>query len=229
MSSGTKCWACRKTYSNGYTLIEVLVALLIFSSMVMLATMALDQGLRQYHGLMEKGINFWDNAKHLWINRSFSSVTDYYVKNDDMRWYPYFRGGQEVISYVSLAPLAGDLPVVVWIVNERLNNGRRSLVYYELPVYTKTLKDMERDYFFGGYKKGSSIKLLEDVENVEIKFFGYDFNTRQDIWSGDFEGYKRKALPYLVKVTYAGAGKKNVLVFGLNTNSRRKMAYDDLF
>src|SRR5208283_6146541 len=77
---------------KGYTFIEVLVAMAIFSSMIMLATMALNQGLKQYRGLMEKGVNFWDKAKYLWIDSSFGTVVDYYVYKEKVGWAPYFYG-----------------------------------------------------------------------------------------------------------------------------------------
>ncbi len=160
MCSGTNHYLHGNRYPfKGYTLIEVLVALAIFSSMMMLAGVALNQGLKQYHGLAEKGIGFWDYAKKIWIDKSFNSTIDYYVYRRGDRWFPYFKGNQEGISYISLAPLAGDLPVVIWIRNEAAENGMRSLVYYELPIYTKSYEEIERNYIFGDYKKGRSIKL----------------------------------------------------------------------
>ena len=88
---------------KGYTFIEVLVAMAIFSSMIMLATMALNQGLKQYKGLMEKGINFWDKAKYVWIDSSFSAITDYYVVTDGGNGRPIFTATR-TDSYVSLSP-----------------------------------------------------------------------------------------------------------------------------
>jgi general secretion pathway protein J len=190
--------------------------------------MALDQGLKQYHGLMEKGVNFWDNARHLWLNRSLSSSVDYYVA-DRGKWFPYFYGLRDRISYVSLAPLVGDIPVVVWIIKERQDNGRFSLVYYELPVYTKGLKEIERDYVLNEYKKGQSIKLLSDVDNVEPEFYGYDLLKEKDEWSNDYQGDKKMTLPSLLKFNYIIEGRKNSLVFRINTNSMRKTIYHDIY
>lgn len=229
MSLSIRRWFHRqKSCSNGYTLIEVLVAMAIFTSMVMLATMALNQGLKQYHGLMEREINFWDSAKKLWINRSFSSAVDYYIYTDAGGWFPYFRGSQDVISYISLAPLVGDLPVSVWLKNERQDNGKRSLVYYELPVHTMTYKEIERAYIFSDYKEGQSIRLLEDVEGIEFKFYGYDLQRRQHAWSGDFDGSRKRVLPTLIKISYTNAGEKNTLIFAIKTDSMIKAIYNEM-
>jgi general secretion pathway protein J len=195
----------------------------------MLAGVALNQGLRQYHGLAEKGIGFWDYAKKIWIDKSFNSTIDYYVYRRGDGWFPYFKGNQEGISYISLAPLAGDLPVVVWIRNEAENNGMRSLVYYELPVYAKSYEEIDRDYIFGDYKKGKSLKLLEGVEGIEISFYGYDFPDRRYRWYNNFDGSRMKLLPSSIEISCRHDGKKDKLVFGINVNSLLKMYYNEFY
>jgi general secretion pathway protein J len=197
--------------------------------MMMLAGMALNQSLKQYHGLAEKGIGFWDYAKKIWIDKSFNSITDYYVHTRSDGWFPYFRGSQEGISYVSLAPLAGDLPVVVWIRNEAGESGMRSLVYYELPIYTKSYDEIDRDYIFADYKKGKSLKLLEEVEGIEFSFYGYDFNERRFKWYSQFDGNKMKLVPASIGISYAYGGQKGRLVFGINVNSLIKMNYNEFY
>jgi general secretion pathway protein J len=230
MYSGTNHYLHGKRhFSKGYTLIEVLVALAIFSSMMMLGGVALNQGLQQYRGLAEKGIGFWDYAKNLWIDKSFNSTIDYYVYKRGDRWFPYFKGNQEGISYISLAPLAGDLPVVIWIRNEAAENGMRSLMYYELPIYTRSYEDIERNYVFGDYKKGNSVKLLEAVEGIEFIFYGYDPFEKKFKWYSNFEGERMKSLPSSVIISYQQNGKKSRLVFGINVNSPLKMAYNDVY
>src|SRR4030042_3533877 len=213
MCSGISHCLHRKKYCfRGYTLIEVLVAMAIFSSMMMLAGTALDQGLKQYHGLAEKGLGFWDNAKKIWIDKSFNSMIDYYVYTRSDGWFPYFRVSQEGISYVSLAPLAGDLPVVVWIQNKAEENGRRSGVYYELPVYTKSYDEIERDYIFADYEKGRSLKLLESVEGIEFSFYGYNMRDRRYGWYNNFDGNRMNILPSSIIISYNHNGKKDKLV-----------------
>ena len=212
---------------EGYTLIEVLVAVVIFTAMLMLAGMALNQGLTQYHGLVEKGLNFWDYAKPVWIDKSFNSATDYYVHTRSDGWFPYFKGGPDGVSYVSLAPFAGELPVVVWIKGEDGDGGKRSLVYYETPVYTKTYEEIDRDYIFNDYKKGKSFKLLEGVGGIEFSFYGYDFTKRMYQWYSSFDGNKMKALPSLVKISYSRDPGRGDLIVRINVNSLVKRVYDE--
>jgi general secretion pathway protein J len=218
-----------RSLSKGYTLIEVLVAMAIFGSMLTLGGIALNQGLKQYQGLAEKGINFWDQAKEIGIGKSFHSMIDYYVYTRSEGWIPYFRGNENEISYVSLSPLAGTLPVIVWIRKEEGGSGQQSLVYYELPVYTKTYEDIERDLIFAAFKEGKSAKILEGVENLEFRFYGYDLLKRGSTWSRDYEGRKTKILPSAVVVSYTQEGKSEKLVFGTHVNSTGKMIYNETY
>lgn len=229
MSSDIKPLALRRMSSKGYTLIEALVAIAIFTSMVLLASMALNQGLRQYQGLMDKGLNFWDHARYVWLDRSFNSTIDYYNRNTENIWTPYFIAKNDLISYVSAAPLSGDLPVVVWIKNEKEGNGKSSLVYYEIPVYAKTFKEIEREYSFGDYKKGNSIKLLEGIEDLEISSYGYDPVARRYSWYKDYDARKEKMLPEVISIVFSKEGNKGKLIFGLNVNSTIKMSYNETY
>lgn len=216
---------------RGYTLIEVLIGVAIFSAMVILASMALSQGLSQYQHLKDKGINFWDKAKYLWLNKSLSSTVDYYVFSRGDGWFPYFRGNQELVSYVSLSPFAGDKPVVVWIRNERQEDGSRNLVYYELPVYAKALKEIERDYAFGDFKKGSSIALVKKAEDISITFYGYGLPDYRWSWTSEFDSAKKKTLPQTIKIAYKdkATGEKNSIILPINTNAMIKNVYNEIY
>jgi len=217
--------------SEGYTLIEVLVAIAIFTAMLMLAGTALNQGLRQYHGLVERGLNFWDYAKKIWIDKRLNSSIDYYVYTRTDGWFPYFKGSQRGFSYVSLAPFAGELPVVAWITDEPEADGKRSLVYYEVPVYAKSYEEIDREYVFGDYKKGKSLKLLEGVEGIEFNFYGYDLRSRSRKygWYSAFDGSRMKVLPSLVKISYLHGGERGGLTFHINVNSLTKMVYNEVY
>ena len=197
--------------------------------MLLLAGMALNQGLMQYQGLVEKGLNFWDYAKKIWIDKSFNSATDYYVYTRSNGWFPYFKGNQEGMSYVSLSPFAGELPVVVWIKNVSEDKGKRALVYYELPVYTKSYEEIDRDEVFGDYKKGKSLRFLDSVDGMEISFYGYDLRNRKHGWYGSFDGNRMKTLPSLIKVSYSQNGAKGSMLFTINVNSLTKTGYETLY
>ena len=210
---------------SGYTLIEVIVAMVIFSAMVLLGGMALNQGLKQYQGLVDKGLCFWDYAQNIWIDKSFHSTIDYYVNTNSRVWFPYFRGNQEGISFVTLTPFAGDQPVVVWIRKENKEDGKENLIYYELPVYAKSYQKIEEELASGAYRNGRSVKILDGVERIQFEFYGYDIRDEKHKWRKIFEGAETSQLPLLVRIEYMQGNEKRMLMYAIHVNSQMKRRY----
>lgn len=211
---------------RGFTLIEVIVAIAIFSVMVMLAGAALNQGLRQYKGLMEQGLGFWNYARVFWLSKSVNSVSDYYVKTDQDGWAPYFRGQKDTLCYVSLTPFAGRLPVVVWLKTERDPQGKLALNYYERPVYTLGFTELEELFNSGSYRNRQGISILSQVDTLGFSYYGYDDTKDRNTWSDHFEGHKRKKLPQVVRVIYRQGDTTGEILLNLNVNSLRKTKYN---
>lgn len=223
------CTGGKRRAAVGYTLIEVVVAIAIFSAMLLLGGMALNQGLKQYQGLVEKGLLFWDYAQGIWTDKSFHSAIDYYVHTDAHGWFPYFRGNQEGISFVTLAPFAGDIPVAVWLKKEKANGGKMKLVYYELPVYAKSYRNLEDDFASGAYRKGPSVKILEDVEKIKFEFYGYSVRDEKHLWRSVFEGADTRQIPLLVRIGYMQGGEKKTLMYAIHVNSQMKRGYEQSY
>lgn len=213
----------------GYTLIEVLVATMVFSAMALLAGMALNQGLRQYQGLVDQGLNFWSHAQKIWTDKSFNSTVDYYVHDVKRGWFPYFIGNQDGVSYVSLAPLAGDIPVVVWLRKELTGDGKSNLVYYEMPVYARSYRDIEWRFASGDYQKGRSVRLLEGADQMRFGYFGYDMHDDRHRWRDIYEGCVTRRLPLLVQIAYVRGGEEKMFMFGIHVNSHLKMDYEQRY
>ncbi len=221
----------RKTLpsNKGYTLIELIVALAIFSSMLLLGSLALDQTLREYRLLSERGFGFWQYSKVIWLDKSVASMTDYFVKTKDHLWFPYFLGNPQGFSYVSTAPFANDSPVVVWVVKEKNDKNKFDLVYYELPVLTKTYRELEDDFVFKNYKKGNSFVVLSDLEDVEFQYYRFDFVKRKFEWVSEHDARLKKVLPSAILITYKDRDGEKKLFLKVNINSMFKNIYDEIF
>jgi len=218
-----------REHPKGYTLIEVLVALAIFSGMLLLAAMALNQSIQRYQDLLKKDIGFWEYTKNIWLDKSLGSMSDYYVPSSGGTWVPYFIGNQSGLSYVSLAPVAADGPVFIWIKNERSENGKHRLVYYELPAYAKTVRELERAEIFAEYKKGIAVSLIDNIDSMNITFYGYDLALKQYRWSEEFYGKIRHLLPTIIKVTMLQAGSQIIRTFHIHVNSLTKLSYGERY
>jgi len=219
----------KKSASKGYTLIEVIVAVSIFTTMLMLGSIALNQTLMQYKALAQKGFNFWQYAKIVWLDKSIASITDYYVKDRQYGWFPYFKGDQNGFFYVSLSPFAGDSPCLVWVLKEKNEKGNYDLKYYELPVDTKKYEDIEDDCLFGNYKKGNSYLVLTDVQEISFQYYGLDINKKRYEWFSEFDGKLKKTLPSAIMISYKDKEGNKKLLLKVNTNSMIKLIYNEIY
>lgn len=218
-----------KSSKKGYTLIEVLIASLIFSAIVMLSLYALNQGLMQYKGILERGLNLWDTARVFWLQRSLSSAIDYYIYDGRKKlWYPFFKGNLDKIAYITLSSFSHDTPVFAILKKEQIN-GKFNLVYYELPVYTANLKELEDILTFKTYQKAVKFVFFEDLENLNFKFYGYDRFRQFYDWFSEYDGSSFLQLPNLIKIEYTKEGKNNFLYFPINVQNLRKVFYNELY
>jgi prepilin-type N-terminal cleavage/methylation domain-containing protein len=224
--------------SDGYTLIEVIVALAIFTMMAALSVAALDQGLRQYRKLMHEGTDFWKYAGSLWINKSFSGVFENVVHQDKVGQVPYFECGQSMISYASVSPLAGNMPVIAWLVREEgavaggITRGRAtigdgtvaaagsgSVVYYELPLNAKGGQAIAEDYLLQNYKSGNRMVILDRAENIVFNCKALNSETKISSWRESYSGRTGGRLPEAVRILYTKDGRPGMMYFSIYANA----------
>lgn len=214
---------------KGYTLLEVLIATLLFSMIVFLSTFALDQSLIQYQSIAKKGLNFWEDAKILWLQKSFSSAFDYYVYDErkDL-WFPLFIGKIDKMVYTSFSPFSSDLPVLVVLEKENLE-GKEALVYYEIPLYTLNFKDIEKILTFEEYKKFTSLVFFEDLERLSFKYYGYDRVKKFNDWFSEYDSSRSFYLPSVVKIEYSKNGVNDSIYGIINVQNLRKVYYNEIY
>ncbi len=219
---------CLFNDKRGYTLIEVVIAVAIFSMMILLGTMAFTQGLRQYKNILSHGLNFWQNAKYVWLTKSVGSMLDYYVKSP-YGWAPFFVGTSHYFEYVSASPIANSLPVVVVVELHQKKNNKYDIYYYEKPVYTMYYEDLERFYEDEEYKKYTRIGLFKNLDKVKLRYYGYNIQTREYNWYKNYSALKQKILPTLIKISYEKYGENHEIILGVNNNSLQKSIYNFMY
>lgn len=213
----------------GYTLIEVLLATMLFSIIVMLASFSLEQGLKYYHGLAERGLNFWRRAEPLWLNNIFGAMIDYYVRDEDKRkWYPFFTGTREFVAGVSGRALGERFPVIFVIEKEVEAKGKFALVYYELPVSTMNHKELKELIDFKQYKQWRKIKLYSGLVRVEFRYFGRD-EKNIERWHEEYDSWRYQSLPSLIRIDLSYDIGDDIIYLPLYVNSLHKGIYDEIY
>lgn len=212
---------------NGYTLIEVLISILLFGLIVLLVSYAISQGLYQYRGVILRTANFWEMSKILLLHKSFASTIDYYVKDED--WFPLFEGESNSILYITESPIAEFNPVIALIIIERKELGKKTLVYYELPIHTLNYKDIQEISNSEKYKEGKKIVLFKNLESVTFEYYGGDMQKESLTWYSNFSGKKQKNLPQFVKIILKFNEKRVNLTFSVKSNSLIKNIYNEIY
>lgn len=200
--------------SLGYTLLEVIIALLIFSTMTILAGRAFEQSLRQYELFKCREGDLWEEKKWILLQRTFQCVIPYALLSPKAQRYPYFIGKQNTISYVTNCPIANDLPVIVFLERIMDQKGKIKLVYYEYPIYSRDYSDIKGLEFTKEYRKGTQLIYLSDLSVIDFSFFGYDQRDRQWKWSMEFEGSQNLSVPKIVKISYKSPRQSETIFLG---------------
>jgi len=212
----------RQGKKKGYTFIEILLSLIIFSMTVGLVSYAITQSLDQYKGVIHKTAGIWQKTKIFWLQKSFSSIIDYYIKEED--WFPFFEGDREHIAYITEVAFAKDKPVLAVITCEK-----SSLVYYEIPVYTLTYREIKEIIQKGEFRKGTKVIIFENIEDPYFEYYGWHPDKDRPLWDSVYSGQKNKLLPLYVKITFKENNNRVFYLFALKNNSTLKEIYNEIY
>lgn len=216
--------------NKGYTVIEVIIATVIFVTAITIATASFVDGLKLLKNISEKDQSIFKLSKNIWIDSLFLCITDYFVFDEtDKRFYLYFDGSSDTASFVTECPLNNNLPSLVYITKQANSNGSYDLNLYQMTVSTMDLRDIERVIIFSDIKKSIPYKLVEDASLVYINYLVYDRKTKLYSWKSDYKFRQYYTLPSAIKITYQKDGYQNQLFFKiLNTNSSKNI-YNEFY
>lgn len=213
--------------SQGFTLMEALVALSLFFIIVGLISFSLSQSLTYLEKARQKVKPLHEVSQILWLHKSFASTIDYYIKGEE--WHPFFIGESSFVSYVSEWALIGDLPVLVVLTVEKDGQGKYSLIYYEKEVFSFKAGDLESYLKKGDFRHGRKWLLFKNLEEISFEYFGHRRDSLTAKWESRFLGKKESSLPVYIKITLKDKKEKREYLFQLKNNSNIKEIYRELY
>ncbi|EEY50293.1 prepilin-type N-terminal cleavage/methylation domain-containing protein [Vibrio cholerae] len=221
---------CVKQNSSGFTLIEVLVSLVVFSSVVSLVLVGLEQGRLQWDRSMRSTEHSYKLLlRKQWLDQLFSQSNGATFQISYGTEAPHFLGTSTDVSFISNAPIISG-PGTYASVNlalEAQNNGLNRLVFKQWP-YSDPYLGIPNEA-----TKTNTLVLIEDIQALEWEYYlaprdeatpwelKYNTFTRrpEGIWAQEYDGRFEQAIPQTVKVIFTRHDKKHVWQFYLPTKT----------
>jgi len=222
----------------GFTLIEVLVATMVLSLVIYLATFSYSLFLNTWE--KKKLINtsvINDYRAHTLARSALESIYDYYVTDRENekkgRHYPWFKGGETVIEFVTLssvfnqgAPAAARLRLKCREDDPRA--GCR-LVYEEAPLKKTYIKYADDKIVYN-----RSLIVYSGVKKIRCRYYGEwetKWNPAEESfitsykWQKTFSGKEKNAIPEVIELTLDLGNAELTLLFPIRAYNVYKRSF----
>jgi len=225
--------------NKGYTLVEVLTAMVIFSLVISIAV----SSYRYFFSATGKTSKNKDDlallTKRKIINQSIKAMQAYYYRNFEGTNKLFFYGDQNVVSFVSDHPSLLEEPLVV--ANLYVTNSGKDLMYCEQGLGTVNLDN----YKFRESQCEHKLVYLTN-EQIKMSFFAWENHLELDDfysefttqvvepkpkWRLQYDAKTTLSLPLFIKVSLTGKNKMlpNEFMFKIQEElpytKRRKNAF----
>ncbi|SHO57582.1 PulJ/GspJ family protein [Vibrio quintilis] len=216
----------RKRTLSGFTLVEMLVSLAIFSAVLSIVISGLHQGQVQW----EQGARQLDQADYMmkrqsWLRQLFAQANTATFRITYGMEAPYFNGNEQSLSFISDAPIISGPGTYATVRLELLpqDNGLFELTFTQKP-YSDPYLNPEADL-----SDGASLVLLEDIQSLSWKYFlaarteatpmeiTYNrFTPRPEgYWDDEYDANFEQALPQYVQMNFKIKNHQYVWYFEL--------------
>ncbi|WP_448563806.1 PulJ/GspJ family protein [Thalassotalea ganghwensis] len=201
--------------TRGYTLIEVLVAMVIFS---VLMTLSVSSYRYFFNATVSKGNTEYDLSlltKRKIINNAIKGLQPYYYAGLDGKNELFFKGEKRYFSFITNTPGYLDEPLV--IANFFVRESGKVLAYCELPLGSVNLLNYRfRESHCNEYQVYTS------ADNIEFSYFTWKDVLELDnyysemlniaikpkpLWREQYDSAKTIILPLYIKVMIEGGSR----------------------
>lgn len=224
--------------SAGFTLIEVLIATMVLSAVVYLATLSCSMFLNVWEEKRltdTSAIN--DYRSHILVRSALESIYDYYVTDPANekagRYYPFFKGERDMIEFVTLSSVfSKGVPSIARLRLERQDMAAGEyykVIYEEVPLDQTYIRyaDVKPEY-------SHAMVVYTEVKKINIRYYGEwetrwvperdDFETVYR-WQDTFNGEERNTIPETIELTINTEPEETTLLFPVIANNVYKRAF----
>lgn len=197
-----------KNSNRGFTLVEMLVALVVFASAISLLLVGLEQG-RQFWFKMSDKMSEQGSLynRERWLSAMFSEANSAYFPDGNSQASPYFIGETDHINFLTNAPILGGPGsyAAVMLKFDRVEDHYQ-LQYFEAP---------NKDPYYGGhdyFSPSQATLLVDDISSYKVRYLAPESEVHLDWapqdgsnalratpeWLTQFNSSQESAMPIMV-------------------------------
>ncbi len=207
-------------HDQGFTLIESLIATLIFSLLLGIATWGYSQYLKVWQEDRFTGMPEMETYRKVTLmRRSLESLFDYYVKDSDSSFLvPFFEGGKSRFLFVTRSPALVDSETALAQVSFRPDEGSYKLIYGEESLRGTYLRQKREEL-----AQAKEMVVLNDIEKYDIAYFGPESPELKSFkWSEGFSAGNRAIMPTKVDLQVKVGGKEYRYMYHTGSGTAKK-------
>jgi prepilin-type N-terminal cleavage/methylation domain-containing protein len=192
---------------RGFSLLEMLVAVVVLSMVIGISTYAYSLFIRQWDGHLGRFDESQAQYQRLeWLANALEDTLPYLVRDDKNELGFYFLGRDEGLTSVTMSPIFGvGEPALIRVFREPDDSGTWRLVYEEAPFAGKVLAHADQRMEFR-----HRLVVARGLPRPEFRYFGWAdlqsrVNTEDSLstgraWFDEYDGLRRQFHPEKIEL-----------------------------
>lgn len=214
--------------SAGFTLIEILIAMLVLSIVMFIGSLSFSTFSQRWQEDMGSFTREVANAKNLvLLQKALNGISNYIVKDDKDEPVYFFKANDKYLMFVTNNPVFNtDGQALIRLSVTVRSDGMQQLRYEEAPFELTPLLRLsslpEANY--------SQVLLIDD--NIRFNFYGWEDQKQRSAfyegeptspkWMPEYLGEKSGMLPYAVNITW---GSNEPIIFPVPNDNAYQLLY----
>ena len=218
-------------HRNGFSLIELLVAMAIMSMTIMIASL----GYSFYMQRWQKNLGAFDesalNAKKLMlIKQSITGTYPYILRDANGQSSIYFEGNEDgLIAVTTKSFFQSQTPFIM-----RLSIMQNEDLSFRLTYEDVNISDLPITSITQQFEFSSKIILLTDMKDIKFSYYGAEdfsslINNGNLEWWKTFNALNRKILPHSIAISFLYKGQTEKITFPVSQVDSRILALFDAY
>ena len=192
---------------RGFSLLEMLVAVVVLSMVIGISTYAYSLFMRQWDGHLGRFDESQAQYQRLeWLATALQDTLPYLVRDDKNELGLYFLGRDEGLTSVTMSPIFGvGEPALIRVFREPEDSGTWRLVYEEAPFAGNVLAHADQRMEFR-----HRLVIARGLPRPEFRYFGWaDLQSSMNLedslstgraWFDEYDGLRRQFHPEKIEL-----------------------------